>query len=381
MAAKAGMTRKRINILTRPLEDQNVRAFLAPLLASQRLFSNSGVSFKLYRQPTASLTDCDVLILNSSFWRGPWVDHRGRAVDFISRLVEQAPQVLFFDRASTSGTVNADVLPLVKRYYKTNLLRDRSLYLRPLYGLRQFTDYYHRHDGIVDPSPAWSPPVVNAADLGKLRLSWNTALANYGLLGPRVSALYGHFPLALLMRPTTKFWPPSMNRTIDVSCRMGLTYRYETVAYQRRRLADVLQRYRRIDRVPKTAYYRELRDSKIVTSPFGYSEVNYKDFETFISGGLLLKPDMSHLETYPDLYQDGVTFVAHNWDLTDLDAKIEEILADYPRYLEVARNGQDAYGGHTVGRDARERFVAYFLDLLEEAEGDDADSPARCGKA
>ncbi|MDP6708705.1 MAG: glycosyltransferase [Alphaproteobacteria bacterium] len=371
------MSAKCINILTPPLEDQNVRAFLAPILANRGLLADAGLSFHLHQQVTAALTDCEVLILSSSFWRGPWVEHRDRARDLIADLVARGPLVLFFDRASTSGTVNADVLPLVTRYYKTNLLRDRTLYQRPLYGLRQFTDHYHRHDGIVDPAPACSTPVADAAELGKLRLSWNTALANYSLLGPRISALYAHLPLAFLMRPTSRFHPPSADRTIDISCRMGLSYKYETVAYQRRRLAEALARYRRIDRVSKIAYCRELRDAKIVASPFGYSEVNYKDFETFIAGALLLKPDMSHLETYPDLYQEDVTYVAHDWDLDDLDGKIERILDDYPRYLEIARNGQERYRAQTVGRPAAERFVTYFSSLLGEAEAGDLTMPER----
>jgi len=158
---------------------------------------------------------------------------------------------------------------------------------------------------------------------------------------------------------------------------MGVTYKYETVAYQRRRLAEILKRYRRIDRVSKITYLRELRDSKIVTSPFGYSEVNYKDFETFISGGLLLKPDMSHLQTYPALYHEGITYVAHDWNLTNLEERIEQILADYPHYLEIAENGQNTYCGHTVGRHARERFVTYFSGLLDEAKTDDIKVPAQ----
>jgi len=356
------------------MEDQNVRAFLAPLVANRRLLADAGIRVRLYQQRLPELTDCDVLILNSAFWRGPWVERRAEALDIIADLAARVPQLLYFDRSSTSGTVMCEVLPLVKRYYKTNLLRDRTMYQRPLYGLRQFTDYYHQNYGVVDPAPTHSVPVEDASSLRKLRVSWNTALANYSLLGPRISALYERFPFAPLMRPTTRFEAPSVDRSIDVSCRMGLTYKYETVAHQRRMLADALQRYRRTDRVSKIAYYRELRDSKIVTSPFGYSEVNYKDFETFISGGLLLKPDMSHLETYPDLFQEDVTFVTHDWDLSDINQKIESILADYPRHIEIAKNGQDTYRGYTVGRRAHERFVNYFMALLDEAEADDPGS-------
>lgn len=366
------MNNRLINILTPPLDDQNVRAFVAPLLANQSLLADAGLTIKLHRKVTDALIDGDILVLNSSFWRGPWVDHREKAVPLIADLTARVPLTLFFDRASTSGTVNADVLPLVKRYYKTNLLRDRNLYQRPLYGLRAFTDYYHREKSVVDPTPAYSLAVKNAAQLDKLRVSWNTALANYALLGPRVSALYERLPWGFLMRPNQRFHPPLLDRSIDVSCRMGLTYKYETVAHQRRRLAEVLEKYRRTDRISKIAYYRELRNSKVVTSPFGYSEVNYKDFETFICGALLLKPDMSHLETYPALYRENETYVAHDWDLTDLTEKVDAILADYPRYIDIARNGQAEYRAHTQGRGARERFVSYFLALLSEAEAENA---------
>ena len=368
-------TRRSVHILTRPLEDQNVRAFWAPLLANRRLLESAGISITPFEKVSGALTDCDTLILTSSFWRGPWVERRDEALPFIEDCIGRAPQVLYFDRASTSGTINTDVLPLVERYYKTNLLKDRSHYQRPLYGLRQFTDYYHREYGVVDPQPAWSSPVEDAAELAKLRLSWNTALADYSLLGPRLSALYAKLPLAQLMRPATRFKAPSNDRSIEVSCRMGTAYKYETVAYQRRRLAEILDRFRSTDRVSKISYFKELRDSKVVTSPFGFSEVNYKDFETFISGALLLKPDMSHIETYPDLYEDGKTYVAHGWDLTDLSERVDRILADFPSHLHIAEAGQACYRGYTVGGDAAERFVRYFVDLLAESETADAASP------
>jgi len=366
------MRRQLVHILTRPLEDQNVVAFVAPLFANRRLLKDAGVTFRCFEAPAPELTDCDVLIVNSAFWRGPWVERRAEAMSFIAKLVEQAPQVLFFDRASTAGTVNADVLPLVRRYYKTNLLRDRSLYQRPLYGLRQFTDYYHRQFDVIDPEPAWSSPVKDARDLDKLRVSWNTAFGNYSLLGPRLSALYSRLPIAALMRPARRFHPPSADRPIDLSCRMGLSYKYETVAFQRRRMAELLREYRRTDRVSKIAYVRELRQSKIVLSPFGYSEVNYKDFETFIAGAVLLKPDMAHLETYPDLYRPDATYIAHRWDFADLRERIAQILDSYGDYVEVARRGQAHYRASVASRDGSERFVAYFIALLAEAA---ADSP------
>jgi len=366
------VSRRLLHILTPPPEDQNVTAFLAPLVANRNLLREAGITVRCFAAPQPTLADCDVLILNSAVWRGPWSSQRDRALPFIAAVAEQVPRLLFFDRTSTAGTVIPDVLPLVHRYYKTNLLRDRALYLRALYGLRQFTDYYHRCFDVIDAEPVWSSPVPDPRLLNKLRLSWNTALGNYSLLGPRLGALYARFPLAALMRPAKRFHPPSANRPIDLSCRMGLRYKYETVAFQRRRMAELLQAYRRTDRISKFAYQRELRRSRIVASPFGFSEVNYKDFETFLAGALLLKPDMGHLETYPPLFEDGVTYVAHRWDFSDLSTVVARLLDQYAEHRHIAEAGQERYRSFTAAPGFGDRFVSYFEELLEEADSDAA---------
>jgi hypothetical protein len=355
-----------VHVVAPPLGDQNIRAFFAPLLSNLDLLATAGIRLKIFTNLTDDVAECDTLMLTSSYWRGEWTNRRCEALPVIARLASRVP-VLFFDRTSTAGTVIADVLPLVQRYYKTSLLRDRSLYTRPLYGRRQFTDYYHRQFGVTDDNPVKST-AVDPALLDRLRLSWNTGLANYGPFGPRLSAMYRMLPLSILMRPSRRAKSPSANRPIDVSCRMGTRYKYESVAFQRRRVADILSAYRRVKRISKLRYFQELRQSKVVLSPFGYSEINYKDFETFLCGALLIKPDMSHLETFPPLYEDGVTYVAHRWDLSDLETLVQRILDQYDDYIRIARQGQERYRWHTTAPGAAERFVAHFIDILEEAK-------------
>ena len=130
-------------------------------------------------------------------------------------------------------------------------------------------------------------------------------------------------------------------------------------------MAKLLSGYRRTDRISKFSYFRELKRSKIVASPFGSSEINYRDFEAFICGTLLLKPDMSHTESYPDLYRPGETFVSHSWDLDDLEDVIEEVLAYYDRYVDVARAGQDLYRWHVASEPDHEAFVDRFVRIVK----------------
>ncbi len=149
-------------------------------------------------------------------------------------------------------------------------------------------------------------------------------------------------------------------------CRMGLSYSRQTVAYQRQQIARLLADHQRTDRVSKWAYFQEMRNSRIVVSPFGYNEINYKDFETFICGALLLKPDMSHIETYPDYFRDGETFVSHSWSLDDVTEKVDEVLANYQRYLPIARAGQELYRHYVASPAGDAEFADRFAAQMQE---------------
>lgn len=354
----------RVHVLTDPPIGQNTQAFLVPLLGNRLALRERGIEIKCYYSANPSIYECDVLAINNKIWPGSFENRRSEIVESLGDFAERIDTVLFFDRSSSAGHVIPEVFPFVSKYYKTSLLRDRSSYLRPLYGGRVFAEFYHREFGITD-DIKWSyQPIASEVELGKLDISWNTSLGNYAWYGPRLTSLYARFPLRQFLTLPRIYHSPSAQRPVEVSCRMGFDYSHRTVAFQRREVAGLLKKFRRTDRISKFAYYRELKNSKVVVSPFGYSEINYKDFETFLCGALLVKPDMSHLETYPDLYHEGETFVAHSWVLSDLKETIEEILADDRRRIDIARNGQDLYRWHVSTDEGRTQFVDRFLNLL-----------------
>lgn len=152
---------------------------------------------------------------------------------------------------------------------------------------------------------------------------------------------------------------------MDVSCRFGTAYERASVAYQRkeirRRLSDRLP----TEKVGRGAYMGELRNSRIVVSPFGLGEITLKDFETLLSGALLLKPDMDHMETWPDIYKAGETMRTFRWDLSDLEAVIEASLAKPEECTRVAAQGQKLYADHLSDETGREKFVARFRTIVE----------------
>jgi hypothetical protein len=81
-------------------------------------------------------------------------------------------------------------------------------------------------------------------------------------------------------------------------------------------------------RVDQKAYYEEMRSSRICVSPFGYGELCWRDFESVLMGSLLVKPDMSHVRTEPNIFIPGETYVPVRWDFSDLAEVCERYLKD-----------------------------------------------------
>jgi hypothetical protein len=114
--------------------------------------------------------------------------------------------------------------------------------------------------------------------------------------------------------------------------------------------------------VSQNQYYQELWDSKITLSPFGWGEVCFRDFEAIIAGSLLLKPDMAHVKTWPDVYIPWETYVPVNWDGTDIIEKTETCLANDRERSRIAENAYEQYYAQLAGLE--DRFASLFRDVL-----------------
>jgi len=100
------------------------------------------------------------------------------------------------------------------------------------------------------------------------------------------------------------------------------------IKYLRRDIGSTLSRLRNRyqvitpdKRVLESEYYREMESSKICISPFGYGEICWRDFEAVLSGCLLVKPNMGHVETRPNIFRANDTYVPVQWDFADLEEK------------------------------------------------------------
>ena len=75
-------------------------------------------------------------------------------------------------------------------------------------------------------------------------------------------------------------------------------------------------------------------DSKIIMAPIGYGEMAPRDIEATMFGSVLMKPDMSYILSEPFVYENDETYVAVNYDWSNLEEQIDYVLSDYENIRE-----------------------------------------------
>ncbi len=361
--------RRTVHILTQGFHSSNGRGFLHPLLRfRETLERDHDIALKIFTERQPGLNQCDVLMADSKFYKPYWASpRRDEAIAHFAEEYSQAGSSIFVDLNDSTGWAVPHVLPYVTRYLKSQLMRDRSVYTRPLYEHRPHSDYYHRRAGVMNDEDRWSLPVSDPAHLAKMTVGWNSGLANYSLTGPWLMNAYertGWEPFLAL----PKFYArPDRTRRTRVSYRFGAGYPEKTLRHQRLRLKEIMDARcalptRKLNRVQ---YYLEMMDAQVVLSPFGYGEITLKDFETFLTGGALMKPDMSGIETWPDFFRNDETYVPFSWDLEDVADRLDGLLADRTRRLAIAGAGQALYRRYLTGSEAGHMFCAHFATLIK----------------
>jgi hypothetical protein len=349
---------RKINILTAN-NNPNSFSFIFPFLANKNRLEERGIKIRPVYSVRAA-RDSDILFVDSKFFKYLWRDRAEDVYGFLETARRGTGSVLWFDTADSTGTPNFQVLPYVDGYYKNQALKDRRAYLNRYYRDRIYFDYYHRRFGLADEGETGCGCLPDEKDIDKIHVSWNQALSDHGIFGNNYS-LWGsiksrirrYYPRAAY---SARFTGSGRARRIDIAARFGLSHRRNIVRYHRGLLAKELERFG-VDTAPvdRITYYRELENSKISVSPFGLGEITYKDFESILCGALLVKPDMGHMETWPDLYKEGETYVKCGWDFSDITGRIKGLLAEPERITRISAAAQENYRYYLSGR-GRDEF-------------------------
>ena len=354
-----------VHILTEGFKTPNGRAFLFPLLCNLRALDERGIQLKFFLSPEKNICECDVLLVENKYFGKRWAADSDGVVAELAKYSATGIKLFYFDITDSSGWDHARALSVVTVYLKNQLLIDRSAYLAPHYGHRIFCDHYHRHNGVEDKNGASSEPVADPQLLKKLHVGWNSGLADWSRWGPTRMGMFSRigWPKALLAS-RRNFTQPSAKRPLELSCRFGVSYERDTVAFQRQSIARIMADRLATDKLGRSDYFKEMQQARTVISPFGLGEITLKDFEVFMTGALLFKPDMSHMETWPNFFVAGETMVTHKWNLEDFLEQLDDINTNYQKYLEIAVAGQERYRDFIEGSAGETNFCDHFARLL-----------------
>jgi len=342
------------------LSDKVAKDFITPLVVNKKLLRDYGFEVEIRYKLEPSLLDCDTLCIISSYVRLNQKDRN--KIELLKECAQKAERCYFFDVSDSTGDFYWDFLKLSERYYKKQLLRDRGLYFAKWHKYKYVFDYYSKNfDFEKDPFDLGAN-ISRPEDAEKLRLSWNVGLGDY-FRYPKILRLFIHQVPFYFFDPEKKhFQDVSKERNIDV---MGCFSLYEksekTIHFHRKRTLKVLEDLSGSVKslhgfIQSDRYYQNLKNSKLVVCPFGFGEISWKDYESFINGAVVIKPDMSFMETWPHYYQEDKTYVPYRWDFEDLAERIQGLLDDEKKRLRIARGGQEFYR-NTINQTGKKNFL------------------------
>jgi hypothetical protein len=302
----------------------------APLLANRDLLRQElGIVFNQRLIDDVQVSGkVNTTSYNAVFAKLSFMTPAPEALEKMTRLRRQFPhpvRIIYFDGDDDSCIQWPGIfLNQVDLYVKKHMFSDMSWYQKQSAGKNNLTDYIARIHGksFADNFIPQSGP-VQEQQLSKIVLGYNIGMDG---------------KITNLFRDTRPASPSE--KTVDVMCRAACKpdlWIYPLRGPINEALAPLASQGYSVlvpdQRVDQQGYYAEMRSSRICVSPFGYGELCWRDFETVLMGSLLVKPDMSHIRTEPDIFVPGVTYVPVRWDFSDL----AEVCARYLKDNE-ARN-------------------------------------------
>jgi hypothetical protein len=282
----------------------------------------------------------------------PWFNKYDteKIIGLIGLLKQRNPsaKIVFFDSLAPldlrfAQTVN----PLVDAYVKKHVFRDRSRYGVATQGDTNLMEYYERLYELPA-SPQTLFPIPQGF-LSKLFVG-----PSFFTSREMLTAIYsGHTPL-------------SRKKGLGVHARLGGK---GTPWYQAMREHALLAckpfsstGVVTFQNVRNSRYMNELAQSRICFSPFGYGEVCWRDYEAVLCGALLVKPEMSHVQTDPDIFVPYETYVPVAWDYSDLFEKMDYYLANDAARQRIVDQAYATLHSYTQG----DAFLGQFDAIIKQ---------------
>lgn len=283
------------------------------------------------------------------FIRPDWREHAEDVVEAfkIIRAAHPSHKIICIDPWDQVSSRFFGVLPYVNKLLKYQRFKDVQKYRQNWIGGTAITDYLVNSQG-YDIGDWHVGSDVPPGYENRIATGWNVVTAKRFQ-----QTLFPSFIKKLENRQFGK-----LHKSIDIFCHLSYNTpdngRDDWYTRYRKTVVESLQKigaaynyqlavsgeYPDHRTISSRQYFKDIRRSRIVVAPFGWGETTWRDYEAICYECLLIKPDMSHVDTSPNIYYPNETYVPVKWDFSDLEEKCAYYLANSTEQDRIIANAQ-----------------------------------------
>ena len=82
-------------------------------------------------------------------------------------------------------------------------------------------------------------------------------------------------------------------------------------------------------------------NTKVSIGAYGWGEVCYREFEAILCGAAIMFPNMSNIETWPNIYIDNETYISYDLDFMNFKEKLSRLILDLDLRKKLVSNSKD----------------------------------------
>lgn len=350
--------------------------FLYPVYKTQHRLRDEGFEIEIRDRIDKALLESDVLAVLSSCYRYHQEDPE--YLEQLYGVIRKASTSYFFDISDAAGILYPDFFEGCSVYFKKQIYKNRALYAQDQTDCRRHIDYFQKKYKVKDCSLGFDRNKISNVD--KMRVPWNVGVGDYRA-APRALRRLGNIirgaqcnyfkrPFDVPFLSSRYCFSDYEKRKVDVmACFSDYKDVCRPLSFHRKESLEAILTKKEVLKIAsgfykKAQYLNMLTDTKAGVCPFGWGEISWKDFEMFIHGITVIKPDMSSIETWPDYYVSGETYVSYDWDSINLPEIVDELRVQSSKMEEIARKGQQNFRSYDVDLNPAP-FVNRFKEVFE----------------
>ncbi len=315
---------------------------LTPLiLASEKTSGEANWRFVDYRVFNIFKIQGDLLVLVRRYHDGM------RTIEEIKKeliaLKKNFNKVIYFDDSAATSYIWFNIFEFIDEYWKRSIFKNLKFYTKKLYGGHLYSNFYHEKYHIKDEEDVFYNQTSDNADLTKLKIAWNIGIgaiptaknntlnreyAKIRRITTGLSVMPSIHPVRWIIRAYMNAMKKELEKDININLKKNIiSARFESsiyrksIGYQRVLMQEkISNNYNFLTgKIDRWKFTQESFLVRGMLSPFGWGEVCYRDFEAAIGGAVLIKPDMSHVQTWPNIFTND-SYISLSWDLKELDS-------------------------------------------------------------